>query len=310
MNKNILSKTPVMWLVAVVCCLLWGSAFPAIKIGYQLFNIQSSDTATIILFAGIRFALAGILTLIIFSFANKSLLVPTKKAVPKILNLSLFQTILQYLFFYLGLAHTTGVKASVVNSVSVFVALFVSSLVFKLEKLNALKIVGSVIGFVGVVLINISGITNGDGISFFGEGFIFLSAVSYAFSSVFMKIYSKNYNPSMLSGWQFVFGGVVMIACGLALGGSINAVSAKAVLLLLYLALVSAVAYSLWSILLKYNTVSKVAVCGFMTPVFGFILSAVFLSEKSSVGVLAVLALAFVVLGIFVVNYDYSKNKI
>lgn len=41
-----------------------------------------------------------------------------------------------------------------------------------------------------------------------GEGFIFLSTVSYAFSSVMLKRYSKEENTVMLSGWQFVFGGI------------------------------------------------------------------------------------------------------
>ena len=46
-------------LLSVVCCLLWGSAFPCIKLGYQLFSISASDTGSKLLFAGVRFFLAG-----------------------------------------------------------------------------------------------------------------------------------------------------------------------------------------------------------------------------------------------------------
>lgn len=73
MKKNkeqLMQKTIVVWLGALLCCALWGSAFPCIKIGYQLFQIESEQTATQILFAGCRFALAGILTLVIGSLVK------------------------------------------------------------------------------------------------------------------------------------------------------------------------------------------------------------------------------------------------
>ena len=60
-----MKKTVVVWLGAMLCCLLWGSAFPCIKIGYELWSIESTDTASQILFAGMRFVLAGILAIII-----------------------------------------------------------------------------------------------------------------------------------------------------------------------------------------------------------------------------------------------------
>ena len=55
---------PVTFLIAFFCCFLWGSASPAIKIAYQLFRIDSADTASRILLAGSRFTLAGCMTII------------------------------------------------------------------------------------------------------------------------------------------------------------------------------------------------------------------------------------------------------
>ena len=129
------------------------------------------------------------------------------------------------------------------------------------------------------------------GFSFLIVGFIFLSAVAYAFSSACMKIFSKDENPVALSGWQFLIGGLIMMLCGYAAGGRLTVWTGKGVLLLLYMAMISAVAYSLWSILLKYNPVSKVAVFGFMNPVCGVILSAVLLGETGSLSVMSVAAL-------------------
>lgn len=308
MKHKVFSKTIFVWLIAVLCCFLWGSAFPAIKVGYKLFEISTNDTASIILFAGIRFFLAGILTIVIFSITEKKLLAPSKKALPKIGVLSLFQTIVQYLFFYLGLAYTTGSRASVIQGTNVFIALLVSSLVFKLEKLRFNKIIGCTIGFAGVVLVSLDVFKQTGNASFMGEMFILFSTISYAFSSVFMKKYSVDDNPAMLSGWQFVLGGAVMILVGFAFGGRINVVSTKAVALLLYMAMISAVAYSLWSLLLKYNPVSKVTVCGFFTPIFGFVLSALFAGDSSGVGLIGVSALALVVVGMIIVNYNKKRT--
>lgn len=301
-KEQFMQKTVVVWFGALLCCALWGSAFPCIKIGYRLFSIAGEDTATQILFAGCRFALAGILTILIGSALNRRPLIPGKSSWGKIIKLSMLQTVAQYIFFYVGLANTTGVKASIIEGVNVFIAILVASLLFHQEKLTGAKIIGCVVGFAGVVIVNVTGSGVDLSFSFFGEGFIFLSTIAYAFSSVFLKRYSREENPVLLSGWQFLAGGVIMIVCGLLLGGELTVVTKSGMAMLLYLAMISAVAYSLWGILLKYNPISRVAVFGFMNPVFGVILSAILLREGDSIGIMCVAALILVCLGIYIVN--------
>lgn len=262
---------------AIFCCLLWGSAFPCIKLGYQLFAISSGDIASQILFAGIRFTFAGILTILAGSLIQKKFLVPKKESLSKILKLSMFQTVLQYLFFYIGLAHTTGVKGSIVNAVNVFFSILVSCLMFRLEKLDQKKLIGCITGFIGVVIVNLGGSFEMK-FNVMGDGFLMISAFAYALSTVLIKIYGKEEHPVVLSG----------------------------LLLLLYMAFISAGAYTIWSLLLKYNPVSKVAVFGFCTPIFGVILSAILLGEQTGIQLKTVAALVFVCAGIIVVN---SKKK-
>ena len=64
---------------ALLCCLLWGSAFPCIKIGYKLFEIGANDTFTQVLFAGVRFTVAGALVILFSSVSAKKFLVPVEK---------------------------------------------------------------------------------------------------------------------------------------------------------------------------------------------------------------------------------------
>ena len=176
--KNFLTKTPVVITLALICCALWGSAFPCIKIGYRMFSIGGNDTASQILFAGIRFLLAGLMVILICSFIYKKPLIPhNRTTVKRIFILSLFQTILQYVFFYIGLANTTGSKAAIIEATNVFLAILVSGLLFKMEKVTSKKMLGCLIGFIGVVIINL-----GNGVdahfSLTGEGFILLSTVA------------------------------------------------------------------------------------------------------------------------------------
>ena len=301
-SNTIFQKTAVVFVGAMLCCFLWGSAFPGIKLGYQWMEIGPRAVGDQILFAGIRFTLAGIFAIIVGSMIQGKILYPNRNSIGKVVKLSCMQTVLQYMFFYIGLANTTGVKASIIEGMNVFVAIFVASIVFGQEELTKRKMLGSVLGFFGVVLVNIMGNTGDFSLNLLGDGFIFLSTVAYAFSSVFLKRYSKEENPVMLSGYQFVFGGICMAVMGFAMGGSLLNVNAKGIGMLVYLAMVSAIAYSLWGILLKYNPVSKVAVFGFMNPVFGVILSAFCLGEINMINWSLGGGLILVCAGIFIVN--------
>ena len=143
-----------------------------------------------------------------------------------------------------------------------------------------------------------------------GDGFLMISAFAYALSSVLIKIYGKEEDPVLLSGYQFVAGGLIMIIAGFFMGGRLNAVTLQGIFLLLYMAFISAGAYTLWSLLLKHNPVSKVAVFGFCTPVFGVILSAFILGESTSFQPKTLLALVFVCIGIIIVNYKKKEEII
>ena len=308
-QSNIFTHPIVMSVLATICCLLWGSAFPAIKLGYRWFDIAAEATGTQILFAGCRFTLAGILTLIIGSILAGKVLLPKKESLKKIAILSIFQTSLHYFCFYIGLAHTTGVKSSILNGISVFVAILIAALVFKQEKLTAVKLIGSILGFSGIVLVNLIGAGLDFSFQMQGEGMIILSTVCYGISSALIRVYGKDENPVVLSGYQFTLGGLVMIVIGYLAGGRLNVWTGKGIAIVIYLAFVSAIAYTVWSLLLHYNNVSKVAVFGCLNPVFGAILSALILRENGqSFGIKEVIALILISSGIFIVQKGGGKT--
>lgn len=303
MNSKALTKAPVVCALAILCCILWGSATPSIKIGYEVFTIASDDTASQILFAGMRFVLAGFLTVLFGSILSRKVLVPKKKSLAPIVKLAMVQTILQYVFFYIGHAHTSGVKAAIINGSNVFLAILFAVLIFKYEKMTWVKLLACIAGFAGIVIINLTGSGFDMSVSLAGEGAILVSAAAYALSSGMIKKYSQNENPVTLSGYQFFLGGLVMCIAGLVAGGRVTGFNVTSTALLIYLAMISSVAYTVWGILLKYNPVAKVTVFGFTNPIFGVILSAIFLGEKNQAfGIQGIIALALVSFGIFIIN--------
>ena len=308
-KKSIFDNPIIVCLLALFCCFLWGSAFPAVKKGFSLFGITSADTGSQLLFAGVRFAIAGIMVIITTSVIEKKFLYPKKTSVPKVLIISLFQTVLQYFFYYIGLARTSGVKASVIISTSVFFSLILSAVVFKLETLTAKKIAGCIIGFMGVMAINMNGFSSDFSFTLTGEGFIMISTLASAFSSVIMKSFSKDDNPMMLGGWQFFIGGIFLSVSGLLLGGKFSVTSFSSATLLIYMSFISAAAYTIWSILLKHRPVSEISVYGFTKQIFGVALSAIFVGEISeALSIKSLVSLILVCAGIFIVNRQPKKS--
>ncbi len=300
-----LTRAPIIALVACFCCALWGSATPCIKIGYQMMRPDASVPSTV-LFAGLRFFFAGILTVLIFSIARKKFLYPSVGNIGRILTVSIFQTIIQYIFFYVGLSLTSGVKGTIASGSGAFFAILISALIFKQEKLDVKKIAACILGFSGIIVINLNGLDLNIN---FGDVSVIISAVSYAMSTVLIKRFSKYEDPVIISGYQFIVGGAVMIIGGLAFGGRVTIDSPSSVMMLGYLALLSALAYSLWGILLKYNPVSKVSVYNFMTPVFGVLLSWLLLTEASNVGIVnLMISLLLVSSGIVLLNFKKTKR--
>ena len=310
-KQSIFSNPIVMTLIALLCCALWGSATPAIKTGYKLLEV--SGVASIMLFAGMRFFLAGILTVIIFSLGEKKFLVPKKENMPKILAVSAFQTVIQYIFFYLGLAYTSGVKGTVASGSGAFFAVLIASLIFRQEKLTVKKIAACVIGFLGILIMNMDGLSfTGDALDIMGVAFVLLSTVSSSFSSVLTKKYSAYESPVVISGYQFMIGGLFMAIVGLIFGGKVYMGSFLGILDLIYLAFLSAIAYSLWGILLKHNPVSRVTVFNFMTPIFGVLLTLLFLPDEPSNVTPWSLVITLILIsgGILLLNYKKTEKTI
>lgn len=288
-------------LLATLCCLLWGSAYPAIKGGYDLFNIASNDIPSKLIFAGYRFTLAGLIVLIVQVVNNKSILILSRKQIGQVTLLGIFQTTLQYIFFYVGLSYTTGIRSSILNGIGAFFSILIAHFIYKNDKLNIDKIVGCIIGFMGVIIVSLNG-QNFFESSFTiqGEGFVILAALLSSSASIYGKKITQNQDASIVTGYQLFIGGFILLISGYLFGGKLEGFTLKSTSLLIYMALLSSVAFVIWTELLKYNKVGIIAIFNFLIPIFGTLLSAVFLGENIF-DIKILISLILVCVGIYMV---------
>lgn len=280
MKPSLYQTRSGVFALATLCCILWGSAYPAIKNGYALLHIAPADIASQMLFAGWRFALAGLILLVVAAGMKKSILGLSGRQVGQVALLGLTQTAIQYVFFYIGLAHASGVKSSIMNATGVFFSVVLAHFIYANDRLNGRKALGCLIGFLGVVVVNLGGGALGFDFSLLGEGFVIIAAFVLAAASIYGKRLSASMDPMVMTGWQLFCGGAILVLIGIVGGGQLEGIDLQSGGLLLYMALLSSVAFAVWSLLLKHNPVGMIAAFNFLIPVFGVSLSAIFLGES------------------------------
>jgi len=304
-GKN-MSKLPVKAVLAAIFCnMLFGSASPFIKLGYDYFSIVD-DVFSKILYAGIRFFISGIIVFLIDIIMSKKIPTVSRGNRMNVFFTAITYTFLQYTFFYIGLSKTTGALASVINSSSAFVAVILAHFIYRDDKLNISKAAGCVFGFLGVLLACLTN-TGAESFEFIGEGFIFLTALFFVVGSVINKKSTQKNSSFTVTAYNLLIGGFLLILAGLFGYKGEIVITVKGVLVLGYLILVSSVGFTLWSSLLKKYPIGKLSVYNFIIPVSGTLFSGLFLKENVFT-LQFVIALVLVSFGIFVVNRTSAKK--
>ncbi len=295
-SKSTLSASAI--LLAIFCNILWGSAYPAIKSGYALFQI-GDHLFSKILFAGVRFFAAGVMVLCLAAKKQHALPRIQKENRALVLWMALIYTMLQYIFFYIGLSHTTGSNGSIFNSTTTFMSVLLAHFLYQGDKLTLQKGLGCLVGFLGVILVTFQ--NSNAGFSLLGEGFILIASACFVAGSAMSKKAVQTDDPASVTGYNLLLGGAFLIIIGFVGGGRLHTPTVTGVLDLCYLTLLSALAFTIWSSLLQRCPLGSLGVFNFIIPVFGTLLSAVFLKEDILHWQYLV-SLILVCAGIFLVN--------
>ncbi len=289
--------------LAVLCTLLWGTAFPFIKLGYEVFGVQDGAVGDMLLFAGLRFTLAGLLVLCFLCLRERRFVPLGKDNAAPALLLGSVQTLGQYLFTYIGIGLTTGAHTSIITACASFITVLAAPLFFKSDRLTALKLFGCALGFGGVLVMN--GVGDFALQTLPGDLLIFGSTVFAAGGNLIAKRVSQGRDPVRLTAYQLLFGGAGLAVLGLLFGGCLNWQNGRGVWILLWLAFVSAAAFSIWTALLKYHPAGQISMFNLLVPVFGTFLSGILLGEQVF-RLQTLLSLLLIAAGIVLVNLTKS----
>ncbi len=299
---RILSNKKSATLVVIFCMLLWGSAIPTIKTTYTAFLIDKADTGAKILTAGIRFFMAGLLTYFYMFLFGKNKVEKKNINWRYIIVLSIIQTSLQYLLYYIGLSNTTGVKSSIIQASNAFFVVILAAILIPDEKLSPGKILALLIGTGGILIANYKpGSASSFKIS--GEGAILASTCFNAFSTVYVRWRGRGEDAFFTTSAQFILGSVILIIVGLAAGGAGGIhFSVRGALLLAYGAFISATAYTLYTLVLHHQPAGEVGFYKLFIPIFGSLLSIIFLGEMFNLQLL--IGLFLLITGTYILNMD------
>ncbi len=300
MEKQTNVKTIFLSLLVMA---LWGSLFPFIKIGYEAFSIDSSSIPDIIMFAGARFFVCGLI-LTIFSIIHKEKLgTPKTKAISVILLGGLFGIILHYAFTYIGISMTDSSKTALIKQLAPLLYACFAFLFVKTEKFSVYKIIGAIVGFLGIIAINYESAQ----ISFTtGTILIILASVCSVVSSVVTQISVRNTSPFWNTAISQLTGGIVLLISAIIMGADMLKINLNSILAFSYICIASMTAYVLYGYLLRITSVSTMFIIKFTEPLFACVFSAMLLGEN--IFKIQYL-LAFILISAGIVLGNKTKNK-
>ena len=292
--KKFFSNRYICALTAILCTLLWGTAYPLIKLSYADMNIVTTQDK--LLFAGLRFFIAGLMVFAVCFVMKKNVFDIEKSRAPKILLYSLLLTVFHYTFNYIGVSNASATKTSVLSAFSAFLGVLLAPTFFKDEKLTKRKIFGCILGALGVIIVNLSFFSGT--FTFLGEGFVLIATIC-------SKTVSKG-KIFEVTAWQLFVGGAILCVVSLVFSAHIT-FTLKGVAELLFLAFVSAASFSLWTALLVYNDAGSIMIYNLLIPIFGTMWSYIILGEDEIFNPLYIISLVLITLGIVLVNMKVRK---
>ena len=289
-------------ILALFVMFLWGSLYPMVKLGFTAYQVKT--TGDILLFAGIRFTICGLIISAFAFFKDKKSFIPVKTSIPQILLSGAFAVILHYTFIYVGLSLTESSKTAILEQVGLLFYVCFSFLFFKDDTLSAKKLIGAFVGFLGIIAINISS----TGFSFhLGDVFVISASFCTVFSNVVCKKTFTKVEPITATGCSQLFGGIVLLIVGLCMGGKVQFALDSSLWIMGYILIASILSYCVWYKIIKENNLSNMFIIKFAEPLISCILGALLLQENVFQWQY-LLAFVLIASGIVLSNYK-PKNK-
>lgn len=272
-------KTHSQTLVALLVMLLWGALFPLVKIGYQACEIDTSSIGSILMFAGVRFVVCGLIIAIWAHLKCQRLDWNLRESLFPIASMGLFSIVLHYACTYIGLSITESSKTAILKQLGALLYICFSFLFVKEDKFNCNKLLGAFLGFTGILVINAGGGGSHHTLSL-GDLLIIAASVCTVVSNLIgKKVMTRN--PSMLTtGVSQLFGGIVLMGIAFLMNGNMPQISLSALLVFTAICFASVFSYCLWFETVRTGQLSQLFLIKFSEPIFASLFGALLLGEN------------------------------
>ncbi len=287
-------------LLSVFLCVLFGANSVAIKI--SLTGIGPFTTA------GIRFSLAALLIFIWAVGTNRPTRLPRDQLGPLLIIALIFAG--QLSLFYLGLSRSNASRGSLLANLQPFFILFLAHFFIPGDQITLRKLLGIVLGFSGVACVFLDKQIGNAGDLRIGDLIILVATFLWALNAVYIKRVIHRFEPYQIVMYQMIFA-VPLFFIGACLWDrpmvfhpDIQVIGA----LLYQSAVTAAFGFIVWTHLIqRYGAVALHSFI-FIMPIAGVVLGGIFLNEPITAKIL--LALGFIVSGIFVIHFKAKKRVI
>ncbi|HEY7590708.1 MAG TPA: DMT family transporter [Candidatus Limnocylindrales bacterium] len=291
------------WLVFLALGFMWGSSYLFIKIG-----VEEGGLPPFTLIAG-RLGIGLLILATIVAVARESL--PRKPRVyGHLLVMAVINISLPFFLITFAEQSVESSLAAVLNGTVPLFVIVIAALFLRDEPITVNRLVGLVLGFIGVVVLTSRGLGSLGSSSFIGEVALIGSAVSYAAGAVYARRNVQGLRPMIPAVFQVGFAFVITTVLALVLERPLDLrPNPQAILAVVWLGIVgSAFAYLAFFRLLKNWGATRTSMVAYLLPVWGIVLGALVLSEPIDARLLA--GTALVIGGVALVNSKYGSRRL
>ncbi len=296
-------KKPVLksYILLFILAAIWGSAFFNYKIVLISFDY--------FLLAGGRIFFASlflcILSLIFFKSVKFKILFSKKFYIFFIIGLTNY--VIPFCLIAFGIEGMTSGLAALLMSAGPFYAIFLSHL-FKLDKFNKFKLIGTIIGFTSVFILFYDQVYITQSTTIQSVLMVMLASLSYVVGGLIIQKFKK-YNNETIAVLSMISGTIILLPiCLIKLHSlSFNEIGINSILSLIYLGVIStAIAFMIRAKLIFENGLVFMSQVSLLIPIFGLYFSWLFLSEEFTINMFV--SLFIIIFGLWVLQLGYKKN--
>lgn len=252
------------------------------------------------------------MTLIFAKFIKQNIFNIKKRQWREVIIMGLLSTTAAYFFFNIANVNITStINSTILAQSTIFFAAILAHFAYKNDKLTPIKVIGLVVGFMGLIISQLTGgvrLSDMFSFSLTGEGFMLIYGLLAALATMLAKRIGSTLNSFVMTGWNLIIGSLGLYIICFAMGGRLSAIhwTVTGGALLMILAAASAIPFSLWYWAAQYGNLGEITVYKFIMPISGSIL-AVLLGESVTVSLMV--GLALVCLSIILINRPPKLEK-